>query len=444
MALGYTEELALAEANRCLHCKVPHCREGCPVDINIPAFIAKIKEGDFEGANTKIKEASSLPAICERICPQENRDEKYCVMGIKGKPVGIGRLERFVADYCMQNCEEKIEKTVKDDAQKVAIIGSGSAGLACAGDLAKKDYQVTIFEALHIAGGVLSYGIPEFRLPKDKVVKPEIDNLRKIGVKIEVNSVVGKLFTVDELMQEFNFDAVFIATGAGLPHFMNIPGENLNGVYSSNEFLTRCNLMKAYRFPEYATPINVGKKVAVVGGGNVAMDSARTALRLGTEKVYIVYRRSEKELPARREEVEHAKQEGIEFKLLNNPVAILGDEKGYVKAIRCIKMELGEPDASGRRRPVEIPNSEFDIDVDTVVIAIGQGPNPLIQSTTPDMQTNKRGNIIADEETGKTTKEGVFAGGDIVTGAATVILAMGAGKKAAKAIDEYLIEKRNK
>lgn len=432
MALGYTEELALVEANRCLHCKVPHCREGCPVDIDIPAFIAKIKEGDFEGANTKIKEASSLPAICERICPQENQDEKYCVMGIKGKPVGIGRLERFVADYCMQNCEEKIEKTVKDDAQKVAIIGSGPAELACAGDLAKKGYQVTIFEALHIAGGVLSYGIPEFRLPKDKVVKPEIDNLRKIGVKIEVNSVVGKLFTVDELMQEFNFDAVFIATGAGLPHFMNIPGENLNGVYSSNEFLTRCNLMKAYRFPEYATPINVGKKVAVVGGGNVAMDSARTALRLGAEKVYIVYRRSEKELPARREEVEHAKQEGIEFKLLNNPVAILGDEKGYVKAIRCIKMKLGEPDASGRRRPVEISNSEFDIDVDTVVIAIGQGSNPLIQSTTLDMQTNKRGNIIADEETGKTTKEGVFAGGDIVTGAATVILAMGAGKKLLK------------
>ena len=432
MALGYTEELALAEANRCLHCKVPHCREGCPVDIDIPAFIAKIKEGDFEGANTKIKEASSLPAICERICPQENQDEKYCVMGIKGKPVGIGRLERFVADYCMQNCEEKIEKTVKDDAQKVAIIGSGSAGLACAGDLAKKGYQVTIFEALHIVGGVLSYGIPEFRLPKDKVVKPEIDNLRKIGVKIEVNSVVGKLFTVDELMQEFNFDAVFIATGAGLPHFMNIPGENLNGVYSSNEFLTRCNLMKAYRFPEYATPINVGKKVAVVGGGNVAMDSARTALRLGAEKVYIVYRRSEKELPVRREEVEHAKQEGIEFKLLNNPVAILGDEKGYVKAIRCIKMKLGELDASGRRRPVEISNSEFDIDVDIVVIAIGQGSNPLIQSTTPDMQTNKRGNIIADEETGKTTKEGVFAGGDIVTGAATVILAMGAGKKLLK------------
>lgn len=432
MALGYTEELALAEANRCLHCKVPHCREGCPVDIDIPAFIAKIKEGDFEGANTKIKEASSLPAICERICPQENQDEKYCVMGIKGKPVGIGRLERFVADYCMQNCEEKIEKTVKDDAQKVAIIGSGSAGLACAGDLAKKGYQVTIFEALHIVGGVLSYGIPEFRLPKDKVVKPEIDNLRKIGVKIEVNSVVGKLFTVDELMQEFNFDAVFIATGAGLPHFMNIPGENLNGVYSSNEFLTRCNLMKAYRFPEYATPINVGKKVAVVGGGNVAMDSARTALRLGAEKVYIVYRRSEKELPVRREEVEHAKQEGIEFKLLNNPVAILGDEKGYVKAIRCIKMKLGELDASGRRRPVEISNSEFDIDVDIVVIAIGQGSNPLIQSTTLDMQTNKRGNIIADEETGKTTKEGVFAGGDIVTGAATVILAMGAGKKLLK------------
>lgn len=330
VALGYTEELALAEVNRCLHCKVPHCRKGCPVDIDIPAFIAKIKEGDFEGANAKIKEASSLPAICGRVCPQENQCEKYCVMGIKGEPVGIGRLERFVADYCMQNCKEKIEKTVKDDAQKVAIIGSGPAGLACAGDLAKKGYQVTIFEALHTAGGVLSYGIPEFRLPKDKVVKPEIDNLRKMGVKIEVNSVVG--------------------------------------------------------------------------GGNVAMDSARTALRLGAEKVYIVYRRSEKELPARCEEVEHAKQEGIEFKLLNNPVAILGDEKGYVKAIRCIKMELGEPDASGRRRPVEILNSEFDINVDTVVIAIGQGPNPLIQSTTPDMQTNKRGNIIADEETGKNYK----------------------------------------
>lgn len=441
VALGYTEELAVAEANRCLHCKVPHCRKGCPVEVDIPEFIAKIKEKDFVGADEKIKESNSLPAICGRVCPQENQCEKYCVMGIKGEPVGIGRLERFVADYCMQKDTEKIEKTVKDDMPKVAIIGSGPAGLACAGDLAKLGYQVTIFEALHTAGGVLSYGIPEFRLPKDDVVKPEIDNLRKMGVKIEVNSVIGKLFTIDDLMQEYNFSAVFVATGAGLPHFMNIPGENFNGVYSSNEFLTRCNLMKAYRFPEYATPIKVGKIVAVVGGGNVAMDSARTALRLGAEHVYIVYRRSEVELPARREEVEHAKEEGIDFRLLNNPVAILGDEKGYVTGIRCIKMELGEPDASGRRRPVPIKGSEFDLDVDTVVIAIGQGPNPLVQSTTPDMAVNKRGNIIADEETCKTSKEGVFAGGDIVTGAATVILAMGAGKKAAKAIDKYLKEK---
>lgn len=444
VALGYTEELAVAEANRCLHCKVPHCRKGCPVDVDIPEFIAKIKERDFVGANEKIKESNSLPAICGRVCPQENQCEKYCVMGIKGEPVGIGRLERFVADYCMQKDTEKIEKTVKNDMPKVAIIGSGPAGLACAGDLAKLGYQVTIFEALHTAGGVLSYGIPEFRLPKDDVVKPEIDNLRKMGVKFEVNSVIGKLFTIDDLMQEYNFSAVFVATGAGLPHFMNIPGENFNGVYSSNEFLTRCNLMKAYRFPEYATPIKVGKIVAVVGGGNVAMDSARTALRLGAEHVYIVYRRSEAELPARREEVEHAKEEGIDFRLLNNPVAILGDEKGYVTGIRCIKMELGEPDASGRRRPVPIKGSEFDLDVDTVVIAIGQGPNPLVQSTTPYMAVNKRGNIIADEETCKTSKEGVFAGGDIVTGAATVILAMGAGKKAAKAIDKYLKEKFSK
>lgn len=444
VALGYTEELAVAEANRCLHCKVPHCRKGCPVEVDIPEFIAKIKEKDFVGADKKIKESNSLPAICGRVCPQENQCEKYCVMGIKGEPVGIGRLERFVADYCMKNDTEVIEKTVKEDMPKVAIVGSGPAGLACAGDLAKMGYQVTIFEALHTAGGVLSYGIPEFRLPKDGVVKPEIENLRKMGVKIEVDAVIGKLFTIDDLMQEYNFSAVFVATGAGLPHFMNIPGENFNGVYSSNEFLTRCNLMKAYRFPEYATPIKVGKVVAVVGGGNVAMDSARTALRLGAEHVYIVYRRSEAELPARREEVEHAKEEGIDFRLLNNPVEILGDENGYVTGIRCIKMELGEPDSSGRRRPVPIEGSEFDLAVDTVVIAIGQGPNPLVQSTTPDMEVNKRGNIVADEETCKTSKEGVFAGGDIVTGAATVILAMGAGKKAAKAIDEYLKEKFSK
>ncbi len=444
VALGYTEELAIEEAKRCLHCKVAHCMKGCPVGVDIPEFIGKIKEKDFTGANATIKESSSLPAICGRVCPQENQCEKYCVRGIKGDPVGIGRLERFVADYSREQGEDVEPVTIKDDALKVAIVGSGPAGLACAGDLAKLGYKVTIFEALHTAGGVLSYGIPEFRLPKEKVVKPEIDNLRKMGVDIEVNSVIGKLFTVDELLDEYGFHAVFIATGAGLPHFMHIEGENLNGVYSSNEFLTRCNLMKAYRFPEYATPIKVGKVVAVVGGGNVAMDSARTALRLGAEHVYIVYRRSEEELPARREEVEHAKQEGIDFKLLNNPVAILGDDKGCVTGIRCIKMELGEPDSSGRRRPMPVAGSEFDLSVDTVVIAIGQGPNPLVQSTTPDMKTDKRGNIVADEETCQTSKEGVFAGGDIVTGAATVILAMGAGKKAAKSIDAYLKEKYKK
>ncbi len=444
VALGYTEDLAVSEAKRCLHCKVPHCRKGCPVDIDIPAFIDKIKQSDFIAANEKIKESSNLPAICGRVCPQENQCEKYCVMGIKGEPVGIGRLERFVADYCMEKGEQINPVKLKDDALKVAIIGSGPAGLACAGDLAKRGYKVTVFEALHTAGGVLSYGIPEFRLPKEKVVKPEIDNLRKMGVEIKVNSVIGKLFTIDDLIHEYNYAAVFVATGAGLPHFMNIPGENLNGVYSSNEFLTRCNLMKVYRFPEYATPIKVGKTVAVVGGGNVAMDSARTALRLGAEHVYIIYRRSENELPARHEEIEHAKEEGIDFRLLNNPVEILGDEKGSVTAIRCIKMELGEKDASGRRRPIEIKGSEYELSVDTVIIAIGQGPNPLVQSTTLDMATNKKGNIIVDEETCKTSKEAVFAGGDIVTGAATVILAMGAGKKAAKAIDEYLQEKYGK
>ena len=448
VALGYTKELAKLEAKRCLHCKVAHCRKGCPVDIDIPAFIDKIKQGDFIGAEAKIKESSSLPAICGRVCPQENQCEKYCIRGIKGEPVAIGRLERFVADYCMENTSEVKKADEKflstENKLKVAIIGSGPSGLACAGDLAKLGYDVTIFEALHTAGGVLSYGIPEFRLPKEKIVKAEIDNLRKMGVKIEVNSVIGKLFTIDDLLDEYDFKAVFVATGAGLPHFMNIAGENLNGVYSSNEFLTRCNLMKAYRFPEYATPIKVGETVAVVGGGNVAMDSARTALRLGAKHVYIIYRRSEAELPARQEEVEHAKEEGIDFRLLNNPVEILGDDKGCVVGIRCIRMELGEPDSTGRRRPVAILNSEFDLPVDTVVIAIGQGPNPLVQSTTPDMQTNKKGNIIADEETGKTSKEGVFAGGDIVTGAATVILAMGAGKKAAKAIDEYLKDKYKK
>ncbi len=442
VALGYSEEAAVAEAARCLNCKIPQCRKGCPVQVDIPAFISHMKEKDFAGAIAKIKESNGLPAVCGRVCPQENQCEKYCVLAKKGESVAIGRLERFAADTSLAAGETITQIEYAADAQTVAVIGSGPAGLSAAGDLAKLGYKVTIFEALHTAGGVLSYGIPEFRLPKDKVVQVEIDNLRKLGVTIEVNSVAGKLFTVDELMQEEGFGAVFIATGAGLPSFMDIPGENLNGVYSANEFLTRCNLMKAYQFPNHATPIRVGKNVAVVGGGNVAMDAARTSLRLGAEHVYIVYRRGEEELPARREEVHHAKAEGIDFKLLNNPVEVIGDEDGWVKELRCIKMELGEPDASGRRRPVAIEGSEFNLAVDTVVVAIGQGPNPLVQATTPGMDTNKRGNIVADEETGATTKPGVFAGGDIVTGAATVILAMGAGKKAAVAIDAYLKEKR--
>ena len=444
VALGYTRELSIAEAQRCLHCKKPRCRQGCPVEVDIPEFIALMKTGDFAAANAKIKESNSLPAICGRVCPQENQCEKYCVLGIKGEPVGIGRLERFAADYCREQGEETKPVKFADNALKVAIIGSGPAGLACAGDLAKLGYKVTIFEALHTAGGVLSYGIPEFRLPKEKVVQAEIDNLRKLGVDIEVNSVIGKLFTIDELMEEYHFAAVFVATGAGLPHFMNIPGENYSGVYSSNEFLTRCNLMKAYDFPTYATPIKVGRTAAVIGGGNVAMDSARTALRLGAEHVYIVYRRSEAELPARREEVGHAKEEGIDFCLLTNPTEILGNDDGYVTGLRCIKMKLGEPDASGRCRPLPIAGSEFELPVDTVVIAIGQGPNPLVQSTTPDMATDRRGNIIANEDSCMTSKEGVFAGGDIVTGAATVILAMGAGKKAAASIDKYLKQKYNR
>ena len=442
VALGYDEETAVAEAERCLHCKVPQCRKGCPVSVDIPEFIGKIKERDFDGAIAKIKEANALPAVCGRVCPQENQCEKYCVLAKKGESVGIGRLERYVADRYMAKNEEVKPIEYAADAQKVAVIGSGPSGLSCAGDLAKKGYKVTVFEALHKAGGVLSYGIPEFRLPKDDVVKKEIDNIAKLGVKFELNSVAGRRFTVDELMEEEGFDAVFIGTGAGLPRFQGIPGESLSGVYSANEFLTRCNLMKAYKFPEYATPIKIGKHVAVIGGGNVAMDAARTALRLGAEKVYIVYRRSEAELPARKEEVEHAKEEGIEFKLLNNPVEILGDENGWVKGMRCIKMELGEPDESGRRRPVAIAGSEFDLEVETVIVSIGTGPNPIISQTTPGLDITKRGNIAADEETGATSKEGVFAGGDIVTGAATVILAMGAGRKAAAAIDEYLQNKR--
>ena len=444
VALGYDEETAVAEAERCLHCKVPQCRKGCPVSVDIPAFIAKIKERDYDGAIAKIKETNSLPAVCGRVCPQENQCEKYCILAKKGEAVGIGRLERFAADRAMAEETEAAPVQAAPNAQRVAVIGSGPAGLSCAGDLAKRGYKVTIFEALHKAGGVLSYGIPEFRLPKDQVVQKEIENIERLGVTIETDAVAGRLYTVDELLGEEGFDAVFIGTGAGLPRFQGIPGEDLSGVYSANEFLTRCNLMKAYRFPEYATPIKVGETAAIVGGGNVAMDAARTALRLGAKKVYIVYRRSEAELPARAEEVAHAKEEGIDFRLLTNPVAIEGDENGWVTSLRCICMELGEPDASGRRRPIPIEGSEFTLPVDTVIVAIGTGPNPIIAQTTPGLETTKRGNIAADEETGKTSKEGVFAGGDIVTGAATVILAMGAGRKAAAAIDAYLTEKRAK
>jgi glutamate synthase (NADPH/NADH) small chain len=441
VALGYSAEDAVGEAQRCLQCKTAPCRQGCPVEVDIPAFIKLIKEGDTEGAIANIKSVNSLPAVCGRVCPQEEQCEKYCVLAKKGESVGIGRLERYAADNA-QNMNDKTSPIeYKPDARKVAIIGAGPAGLTAAGELAKMGYKVTVFEALHLPGGVLMYGIPEFRLPK-AVVQAEIQSLREMGVDIVVNAVIGQTFTVDELMEDEGFEAVFIGTGAGLPHFMGIPGENLNGVYSANEFLTRCNLMKAYRFPEYATPIHVGKKVAVVGGGNVAMDGARTALRLGAEYVYIVYRRSEEELPARLEEVHHAKEEGIDFQLLASPTAILGDDKGWVTGLKCIRMELGEPDSSGRRRPIEIANSEYELEVDTVVMAIGQGPNPLVQATTKGLSTNKKGNIVADPDTGMTSKPGVFAGGDIVTGAATVILAMGAGKKAATAIDNYLKEHR--
>lgn len=441
VALGYSAEDAAMEANRCLQCKTAPCRQGCPVEVNIPAFIKLVKEGDIGGAIANIKSVNSLPAVCGRVCPQEEQCEKYCVLAKKGEAVGIGRLERYAADYVCSGSEPGTALEYAANGQKVAIIGAGPAGLTAAGELAKLGYKVTVYEALHLPGGVLMYGIPQFRLPKE-VVKAEIDNLRKMGVNIVVNAVVGQTFTVDELMAEEGFAAVFIGTGAGLPHFMGIPGENLNGVYSANEFLTRSNLMKAYRFPEYATPIHVGEKVAVVGGGNVAMDAARTALRLGAEHVYIVYRRSEEELPARLEEVHHAREEGIDFRLLTAPVSIHGSDKGWVSKLRCIRMQLGEPDSSGRRRPIEIPDSEFDLEVDTVVMAIGQGPNPLVQATTKGLDTNRKGNIIADHETGMTSKPGVFAGGDIVTGAATVILAMGAGKKAAAAIDKYLKEAR--
>ena len=435
VALGYTEKMALDEAERCLNCKNMPCVKGCPVSIEIPHFIEKVKKGDFEGAYQVIAKSSSLPAVCGRVCPQETQCESKCVRGIKGEPVGIGRLERFVADWHNEHAQEDAVRP-EPNGHKVAIVGAGPAGLTCAGELAKKGYAVTIYEALHLAGGVLVYGIPEFRLPKS-IVQKEVDGLKAMGVDMECNSVIGKVLTIDELMDEMGFEAVFIGSGAGLPRFMGIPGEDLNGVYSANEFLTRVNLMKAYR--EGAdTPIKKNRKVAVVGGGNVAMDAARCALRLGAEEVYIVYRRGMEELPARKEEVEHAEEEGIIFKTLCNPVEVLGDEKGFVKGVKCIEMELGEPDASGRRRPIEKPGSEFVLDVDCMIMSIGTSPNPLIKSTTKGLDTNKHGCIVADETTGQTSRPGVFAGGDAVTGAATVILAMGAGKNAAKAIDEYI------
>ena len=433
VALGYTPEQAMDEAERCLNCKNKPCMTGCPVMVHIPEFISKVKEGDFEGAYQIISESSSLPAVCGRVCPQESQCEKYCIRGIKGEPVAIGRLERFVADYHNAHCTEKPVKP-QSNGKKVAIIGSGPSGLTCAGDLAKKGYEVTVFEAFHLAGGVLVYGIPEFRLPKS-IVQKEIDTLTELGVKIETNMVIGKVLSIQELIEEYDFKAVFIGSGAGLPKFMNIPGENLNGVYSANEFLTRINLMKAYK-DDATTPIKHGKKVVVVGGGNVAMDAARCAKRLGGD-VHIVYRRTLDELPARKEEVEHAMEEGIIFDLLTNPVSINGDENGWAKSCTCIKMELGEPDASGRRRPVAVEGSEFDIDADVVIMALGTSPNPLIKATTEGLEVNRHGGIITDEN-GATSVSAVYAGGDAVTGAATVILAMGAGKTAAKAIDELL------
>lgn len=435
VALGYTKEMALQEAKRCLNCKNPQCVKGCPVEVDIPGFIQALKEDDLGQALSIIKSKNNLPAVCGRVCPQENQCESLCVLGKKDAPVAIGRLERFVADWEQDNLPDKAEQIPKKE-QKVAVIGSGPASLTAAADLAKMGYQVTVFEALHTPGGVLMYGIPEFRLPKD-VVEREIKYIKSLGVEIQVNTVIGKTLSVDELFQE-GYNAVFIGTGAGLPSFMNIPGENLNGIYSANEFLTRTNLMKAYLFPKYSTPIKVGKRVAVIGAGNVAMDAARTALRLGAEESYIIYRRSKEEMPARLEEIEHAKEEGVQFLLLTSPLAYSGDEKGHVRAMKLQKFSLGEPDQSGRPRPVPIKGSEYELEVDTVVVAIGQGPNPLVTKTTPGLGVNSRGNIIADEETGVTSLSGIFAGGDIVTGAATVILAMGAGKKAARAIHEYL------
>ncbi len=438
VALGYTEEMALEEASRCIQCKDPFCQKGCPVEVKIKDFIALIREKDYYGAYLKIRETNSLPAICGRVCPQEEQCEKHCILGKKGEPSAIGRLERFVADYAMARGVE-VQRPPRLN-RKVAIVGSGPAGLTAAGDLAALGYQVTIFEALHAPGGVLVYGIPEFRLPK-RIVQQEVDVLRQMGVEILTNVVVGKTITIDELMDD-GYEAVFIGSGAGLPKFMGIPGENLNGVYSANEFLTRVNLMKAYLFPEYDTPIKRGERVAVVGGGNVAMDAVRCALRLGAREAHIVYRRSEAEMPARAEEVHHAKDEGIIFNLLVNPVRVLGTEDGWVKGLECVRMELGEPDASGRRRPVEVKGSNFVMEVDTVIMALGTSPNPLLSRTTAGLEVTSWGGIVVDEATGRTSREGVYAGGDAVTGAATVILAAGAGKKAAAAMHEYLQRKR--
>ena len=439
VCFGYDLQEAMLEATRCLHCKNPRCVTACPVSIKIPEFIAKVKEGDIQGAAAVIGEDSSLPAVCGRVCPQETQCEGSCILGIKGESVAIGKLERFVADHSAESNETtRPAATVTPGAKIVAVIGSGPAGLACASDLAKWGYDVTIFEALHRPGGVLEYGIPEFRLPKDAVLKREINEVKALGVKIETDVIIGRTVTIDSLMDNEGFEAVFVGTGAGLPKFMGIPGENLNGVFSANEFLTRNNLMKAFR-EDYLTPIHAGKKCCVVGGGNVAMDAARTALRLGAD-TSIIYRRTEVELPARKEEVHHAKEEGIDFQMLTNPVEILADENGWVRALKCIRMELGEPDESGRRSPVPIPGSEFEIPTETVIMALGTAPNPLIVKTTNGLEATRRGGLVADEE-GRTTREGIFAGGDAVTGAATVILAMGAGRKAAKAIDEYLKSK---
>ena len=441
VALGYNEEQAIREAERCLQCPNPLCVSGCPVDIDIPAFIKEIKEKNFLAASSKLKEKNSLPAVCGRVCPQENQCQKTCIIGKMGDPISIGRLERFASDYERRKGVTVPEKKQASITGKVAIVGSGPAGLTAAADLVKLGHEVVMFESLHMAGGVLMYGIPEFRLPKE-IVQAEVTYIKKLGVDVKTNYTIGRIYTIDELFAD-GFDTIFVGSGAGLPSFMRIPGENLGGVYSANEFLIRVNLMKGYLFPEYDTPIRIGKKVAVIGGGNVAMDSARCSLRLGADEVYIVYRRSKEELPAREEEVENAEEEGIIFRLLNNPVKFIGDETGWVKGMECIKMKLGEPDASGRRRPIPIEGSEFIMDVDTVIIAIGQSPNPLIQRTTEGLEATKWGTIVTQEETGATTKEGVYAGGDVVSGAATVISAMGAGKTAAKNMHEYILKKKN-